>query len=49
MAKDKGVLKAKARSKGHIGYSGDGDATALEGRRARTEAARIARATKRLT
>jgi hypothetical protein len=39
---------AKARSKGHVGHSGDGDMAALEGRRARTAAARTARASKRL-
>lgn len=39
---------AKAKNKGHVGHSGDGNLVALEGRRARTSAARIARAKKRL-
>ncbi len=38
----------RARNKGHVGHSGDGDTVALESRRARTLAARKARASKRL-
>jgi hypothetical protein len=42
------VRATRARSKGHVGYSGDGDIAAFESRRSRTLAARKARANNRL-
>jgi hypothetical protein len=43
----KGVKKPYSGNKGHVGFSGDGDPVALEGRRARTKAARAARTLQR--